>query len=220
MAVTTSIPLSGVSTKIALTPDGALAYVTLPNDNAVAVLDLNANLQVKTIMVGDDPEDIAIARNRPLAYVALQGEGVQAVNTRLATSAATVLTSASRPTGVAFSPDGTLVRHQPATANVSVIDVFRHAQVATIPVGELPIGVETTDDGRLVVVSNFSGDSLSVIDTRTNTVIATIPVGAGPNASISFSGYGPLLRSLFSDLSSRFFWHRAGQLRPGSPRAV
>jgi len=106
---------------------------------------------------------------------------VQAVNTRLATSAATVLTSASRPTGVAFSPDGTLVYvTNQLTANVSVIDVFRHAQVATIPVGELPIGVETTDDGRLVVVSNFSGDSLSVIDTRTNTVIATIPVGAGP----------------------------------------
>ena len=60
---------------------------------------------------------------------------------------------------------------------VSVIDTATNTVIATIPVGNLPIGVAVTPDGSKVYVTNAISNTVSVIATATNTVIATIPVG-------------------------------------------
>lgn len=63
--------------------------------------------------------------------------------------------------------------------------VFRtdsFAQVATIPVGNLPHGVWPSGDGSRIYVGLENADSLAAIDTMTNKVIANIPIGQAPQA--------------------------------------
>ncbi len=64
--------------------------------------------------------------------------------------------------------------------NVSVIDTTTNSVVATIGVGDDPIGVAALPDGSRVYVANAGSDNVSVIDTATNSVVATIGVGDDP----------------------------------------
>jgi YVTN family beta-propeller protein len=68
---------------------------------------------------------------------------------------------------------------------LNVIKVFRtdtFAQVATIPVGNLPHGVWPSGDGSRIYVGLENADALAAIDTLTNKVIANIPIGQAPQA--------------------------------------
>ncbi|RDK06702.1 YncE family protein [Cupriavidus lacunae] len=56
--------------------------------------------------------------------------------------------------------------------------------VATIPVGALPHGIWTADDGSRVFVGLENGDAVDVIDTATNQVMARVPVGQAPQALV------------------------------------
>ena len=65
------------------------------------------------------------------------------------------------------------------------VKVFRtdtFAQVATIPVGDLPHGIWPSGDGTRVYVGLENADQLVAIDTLTNSVIATLPIGQGAQA--------------------------------------
>ena len=52
--------------------------------------------------------------------------------------------------------------------------------IATIGVGDFPLGVGVNASTKRVYVANFFAATVSVIDGRTNTIIATIPVGSRP----------------------------------------
>jgi len=70
---------------------------------------------------------------------------------------------------------------------LSVVKVFRtdnFAEVASIPVGNLPHGVWPSGDGARVYVGLENADALAAIDTLTNKVIATIPIGQAPQAIV------------------------------------
>ena len=55
---------------------------------------------------------------------------------------------------------------------VSVIKTANRAVVATIPVGNEPLGVAFTPDGTQAYVANIGSNTVSVIATATNTVVA------------------------------------------------
>jgi YVTN family beta-propeller protein len=63
---------------------------------------------------------------------------------------------------------------------VSVIDTASQTVIATIDVGNTPVGAAVTPDGTKAYVTNSSDGTVSVIDTATGTVIATIDVGTVP----------------------------------------
>jgi len=68
---------------------------------------------------------------------------------------------------------------------LNVVKVFRtdtFAQVATIPVGDLPHGIWPSGDGARVYVGLEGADKVVTIDTLTDTVIATSPIGQGAQA--------------------------------------
>jgi YVTN family beta-propeller protein len=67
------------------------------------------------------------------------------------------------------------------------VKVFRtsdFAQVATIPVGQLPHGVWPSGDGTRVYVGLENADRMAAIDTLTNAVIASVPIGQGAQAVV------------------------------------
>ena len=67
-----------------------------------------------------------------------------------------------------------------ALLGLSVIDTSSNAVVATVGVGDSPVGVAITPDGTRAYVTNSRSSSVSVIDTSSNTVVATVGVGNSP----------------------------------------
>src|ERR1700677_2778480 len=74
------------------------------------------------------------------------------------------------------------------------VKVFRtdtFAQVATIPVGDLPHGIWPSGDGTRVYVGLENADQVAAIDTLTNTVIDTHPIGQAAQALVYVPGAVP-----------------------------
>src|SRR5579862_2011107 len=71
---------------------------------------------------------------------------------------------------------------------VSVINTSTKTVVATIPVGDGPLGIAISPNGAFAYVVNnhdtASGDSVSVIKTATNTVVATVKVQSAPFSAV------------------------------------
>ena len=90
--------------------------------------------------------------------------------------------SASGPSGIAVSPDGTrlYVANRPqyslSVGTVSVIDLTERQVIATIPVGVAPLGVAVDPTGKRVFVANEGSSSLSVIDATTNQTAINLSV--------------------------------------------
>ena len=61
-----------------------------------------------------------------------------------------------------------------------MIDTATGVVSDTITVGNGPVGVAVTPDGKHVYVANTGDNTVSVIDTATGAVSATIPVGTSP----------------------------------------
>jgi YVTN family beta-propeller protein len=61
------------------------------------------------------------------------------------------------------------------------------ALVTAIPVGALPHGMWTSDDGSRVYVGLENSDAVDVIDTASNKVVARVPVGQAPQALVYVS---------------------------------
>ena len=61
-----------------------------------------------------------------------------------------------------------------------MISPVTNAVVATLPVGQEPIGVAVNPVGAFVYVANYGDNTVSVINTAPNVVVATIPVGTEP----------------------------------------
>ena len=109
---------------IAVTPDGAFAYLTTSN-NTVSVLDTATNTIVATVPVGPGPSTIAITPNGDFAYVTNVGIAtgtVSVIDTATNTVIDTV-TVGRAPEGLAITPDGAFVYVPNALSHtVSVID--------------------------------------------------------------------------------------------------
>jgi YVTN family beta-propeller protein len=79
------------------------------------------------------------------------------------------------------APFAYVVNHGDGT--VSVLDTATNAVVATVEVGDEPLGAAVHPSGSRTYVANqvAPNGTVSVIDTASNTVIATVPVGARPS---------------------------------------
>lgn len=163
---------------------GARAYVTLVNDNAVAVVRTDTNEVTQTIPVGDRPRGIAISPDGKEAYVVNAGDGnVSVINTDTKTVVATIPVG-DEPQGVAFAPDGATAYVTNVKDNtVSVIDTVTRTQTTSIAVGRSPqsIAVAVTPHGPRAYVPNFDDDTVTVIDLTTHTPLPDpLVVGEGP----------------------------------------
>jgi YVTN family beta-propeller protein len=178
LTVTTTIPVAGAANGVAITPNGARAYVSLQSANAVVAIDTATNAIVGSpIPVGAGPGLMASTPNGAFIYVANSFDNTLSV---IATATNTVVGSAipvgASPDGVAISPDGSSVYVANSGDNtVSVIATATNTVVGpAIAVGNVPQDLKVTPDGASVYVAN-QNSTVSVIDTSNSTVTA-IPV--------------------------------------------
>ncbi len=165
---------------IAVTPDGAYAYVALLGANAVA--RINSVMQVTTLTGIPDPYGVAITPNGEFVYVTSQSSNqVYVINTNTfeITTSINVGTGTDLA-GIAITPDGKFAYvANNLGSTVYVIDTQSLMVTDVITVGAAPSAVAVTPNGQYVFVTNQTGDSVSAINTSTKQV-TTIGVGVSP----------------------------------------
>ncbi|MEV7026369.1 beta-propeller fold lactonase family protein [Kitasatospora sp. NPDC093558] len=178
--VTATVPVAPYPAGVALTPDGARAYVTSQSSGTVSVLDTASNTVTGSFTDGTGSYAVALSPDGRRAYLTHHLDNtVGIVDTATNTVAATVPVG-TQPWGLALSADGSRAYVANAGANtVSVVDTAAKTVTATVPVGAEPHGLAVSRDGKKVYVAASSGRAVNVIDTASNTVSATVPVGHG-----------------------------------------
>ena len=172
--------LRGGFSWMALSPDGATAYIPNEANSALAIVALPSG-QGSLVMPDVRPIDVASAPDGRTVYVV----GCKAICTPgfvqyfdTATQRFTAeLAVGGNPYRVKVSPDGT----RAYTANlsgpsVSVIDLAAHSVAATVPVPVQPTGLAVSPDGRTVWVASQTGGALTAIDAATNQVRGSVPI--------------------------------------------
>ena len=149
----------------------------------VRVIDMNTNSVVDTILVGINPNCIAIDPTTGRAFVTngnSLSNSVSVINTATNNVIATISVP-NQPFGVAISANCAYVSNYVDSPNgtVEVIDISSNTIIASIPVGRDAIGVAAISG--YVFVANSSSNTVSVIDVTSNTVVTTINVGNGPD---------------------------------------
>ena len=149
------------------------------------------------IMVGADPQGVAVTPNGRAVYVANKGSNTTSVIDTATNMVIATVSVGPNPVGVAVTPDSSKVyvtnQGLPNTVSstVSVIATATNMVTSTILLGEFPLGVSVnpvgvavTPDGSKVYVANFGSGagpgSISVIDATTNTVTSTTISSGGP----------------------------------------
>lgn len=175
------VPLTSNPERIAINPDGRLAYVTFPAINEIAVIDLLSNLPISTMPSGEVPISVAISKNYVGISANARSDDITIFNSKLALSSPINIPVGDRPPGVAFNSKGNLAYVTNRSGNsVSVVNIFLHKVVSTIPVGRGPIGVVVTEDDRFTVVANSEDATISIIDNTIKRVVNTVAVGLEP----------------------------------------
>ncbi|MER7757212.1 IPT/TIG domain-containing protein [Kitasatospora sp. NPDC097643] len=175
------IPVGVSPLGVALTPDGARAYVANRASNSVSVIDTATNTVTATIVAAGGPFLTAVSPDGTRVYVTLFDDGTLGViDTATNTLTATIAVGAAA-VAVALSPDGAraYVTSQ-GTNTLSVVDTATNTVTATVTTDPMPVGVAVSPDGALAYVCTVGESSVNVVDTATNTVTGSFTAGDVP----------------------------------------
>ena len=157
-------PINGVSSLIALTPDGATLLVVNPDSNSLTFVDTASNDVICELPVGADPRSVAVSPDGVKAFVANQGSDSLAVVDVPSRELAAQLSVGDRPVGAAVSPDGRFVAVAELGRDaVRLLDAVSGATTAVLPVGDRPHGLAFTPDSRRLLVTHLLSGDVSVL---------------------------------------------------------
>lgn len=167
----TNIPVGRFVFNVAFTPNGERAYVTVTDVNSsVCVIDVKTNSVVGPAITGlQDVSAIDVAPNGKTVYAQdLQGIGI--INTKTNTVSSTIdLSSYGLPGGsMALTPDGKyLYVPRPGEGggkgNLVIIDTATNAVTTSVPLGDSPVAVAISPDGRHAYVADDQDSTVTVI---------------------------------------------------------
>jgi YVTN family beta-propeller protein len=162
-AIPCGIPESGsYPLGIAVSPDNSTAYVVADGNDELAKIDLNTQMLISQLRVGNVPHSVVISADGKTAYVSNEAGRIPKKNDFQLYSDGTPV--------VAEYPTGTMV---PGT--ISVVDLSKFKVTGSISVGHHPTGMAFY--GKYLLVANTYDDSISVIDTTCDKAERTIDLG-------------------------------------------
>ncbi|GEM_PF-583662 len=178
------------SLDVAITPDGQTAVVCNGDDNTVSIIDLTTDTRVAQLSVFSRPAEVAISTDGSTAFVTTvaSADRVHFINLNGAASAVTGSVLAGQmgsigytysvSSGIAASPDGSVVAVCISFDDeLLIIDANTHAVLTRVNIGDFPVDVSFTADGSKAYVVNAFGDSVSVvtINGAASSLTATVP---------------------------------------------
>ncbi|MGX1261515.1 YncE family protein [Sinorhizobium fredii] len=174
---------------LALSHDGQWLATADRDANQVSIFDAETLTLRHRVAVGSRPFGVTFSPDGRVFSADVGSNTVTAVDPvsgRVLGHAAT----RERPYAVAFASGRGFVTNQ-YDDSVSVFDAQSLAAVAVIDTGEYPEGIDTSADGRQIVVANWFSNSLTVIDSESLETIGEIATGDGPRAFGRFLAPAP-----------------------------
>ena len=182
-----TIPVGAGPVDVAITPDGAFAYVTNETDGTVSVIATAGNAVVATVPVGSRPRGIAIAPDGQTAWVANSGDGTVSViftDTNTLSGGPIPLPdgAASRPDGIAVSPDGGSVFVAQNANNVAILSAVTRLPIGTVVDASAPSRIAIGPRGGRGFVTDSGATTVTAFNPANGNVIPPTPtVGATPS---------------------------------------
>ena len=164
---TISLPGGSDPCGIAISADGARAYICLSIPNKLAVVNLSTGTVSQQINVGIAPWDVILSPDGNTAYVSDWGGRFPVGGDLTAPSAGTQVVIDNR--GVA------------ASGVVSFVNLTTGLETAQVATGLHPSDLVLSQDGATLYVANANSDTVTVIDTQTRAFKETILVRPDPS---------------------------------------
>jgi YVTN family beta-propeller protein len=134
---------------VAITPDGAQAWLASANADALVVIDLRVGEVVAQVAVGNHPTWLALSPDGEWVYVSNQESGSVSVMHRRTATVLNTLTYPGRISGIALSPDGQRLYVPNELADALL--VYQHADPAD-RTGPTVTRIEPADAGQGISV--------------------------------------------------------------------
>lgn len=184
----------------AISPNGQYAVTTNADGQTVSIFDVPSQARVAQLSVVDRPSRVLISPDSSTAYVlsiagtdrvhkiALNGAASSVVGTQIAGQAGAIGIAFSEFSGIALSPDGSLLAVARSFDDlVRLIDTQTLSVVADVSVDQtgsqdFPLRLTFNPTGDRLYAANIFGNAIRVIDVNgaASTAIATVPVGTQP----------------------------------------
>lgn len=180
---------------VAVSPDGATAYVANARGDSLSVIDTATETVAATVGVGALPLGVAVSPDGAAVYVTAFGDDALTV---VDPATDTVVRSISlstpgdpqdNPVRVALSPDG---RTGYVTLNggaVAVVDLAAGTVTHLVPVGDYADAIAVSRDGSAVYLTTCRPADLTTIDTATATISRVTAIGGcGGSVAVTRDG--------------------------------
>ncbi|HVE78354.1 MAG TPA: hypothetical protein VNA89_05815 [Gemmatimonadaceae bacterium] len=184
----TTVRLKGVGEDWKLTGDQHRLFVSMPKENALAIVDTDDWKVLADVDVGPSPQRVALQPDERYVWVtnepattdsALGKGGVTVVEVERRTVAARIATGAG-PHAITFSDDGALafVTNKRA-GTLSVIDARTFARLGEVRTGAGPIDLAYSPVGQAVYVAHEGDGSVAVVNGRDLKVVHRFQLAPG-----------------------------------------
>ncbi|MBX3123032.1 MAG: hypothetical protein KF854_08130 [Nitrospira sp.] len=176
------VTLPGNGADWVLSPDQRYLYVTIPDEDAVAVIETRTRKLIQTIALdkGSRPGRILWQPDSRRLWVGLDGTGQVAVLDGEGHRRLKTVTVGRGLHTLAAIPDGRFIYVTNSQSDsVSVIDTQAMAPVVSVPVGKTPVAVTYSSAARRLYVGGVNGGDIVAIDPSTHRLVGRIPMAAG-----------------------------------------
>jgi len=186
-----TIPVSGWSHHLAITPDGRYVLATHPTRGNVSVVDLQSNQVVKTITTGPAPNYAVVTPDGKRVFVTNSGSGTIS-EIDVATWAVTrTLEAGPGPEHMVLSGDEKrLFVTNPKAGKVSVVSVETGKITDAWQIGRNLHGLDIGDDGKTLFVTSRQDETLSAFDTDKGTIVRKVSLSPAPYHLNTIKGTG------------------------------
>jgi YVTN family beta-propeller protein len=170
-----------VSHMVALSPDGARAFVTSITTGSVTAVDA-ASGEVRSVATGAGAEGIDVTPDGLEVWVAHREADDLAILDAATLEVKGRVSTGAFPIRVKVTPDGARVLVSCAESEeLLVFDRAERRQVGHVALPSAPIGIQLTPDGRRAFVAATGADEVAVVDLERLAVTATIRPGDEPD---------------------------------------
>lgn len=196
-----------VSHMVAVTPDGARAFVANIGSGSVTAVDLAGGKRLASIPTGAGAEGITITPDGKEVWITNRAADTVTVLDAAALEIRKELPSKSFPIRARATPDGKHVLVSNAqSGDVAVFEVASKSEVRRIPMKQsaaaaegrlfgaqfgdspVPIGILIRPDGKRAYVANANADVIAILDLEAWKVVGVLKAGKEPDGL----AYSPL----------------------------
>jgi YVTN family beta-propeller protein len=179
------IALGGSPEGVAVRPDGGAVYVTMEDDNQIAVIDPASGKLTAHIATASRPRSIAFSPDGSRAFVTDEvGAAVTVIDARAHRRLFDAPIPGGkdiRPMGLAVSPDGRRIYVTTGRGGLLVaLDAATGKLLGQVQVGQRPWGVTLSRDGSRLYTANGPSGDVTVVDATSLKPIARIKAGQRP----------------------------------------